>query len=135
MSRDLIESGLGWSWQSGRVMARIRSQDTMVLTARDREQVIGFAIMEFAELEAHLDLLAVLPSYRRAGIGRRLIQWLEKSARVAGTFMVHLEVRISNRSAQAFYRALSYQQMAWVPRYYGGYEDAVRMAHDLRVRR
>jgi GNAT superfamily N-acetyltransferase len=61
----------------------------------------GFAIMEFLEEEAHLNLLAVDPSYRRAGLGRRLVRWLEESCTVAGSFVVYLEVRASNPGARA----------------------------------
>ena len=91
----------------------------------------GFAIMEFLEEEAHLELLAVDPGYRRAGLGRRHVRWLEESCTVAGSFVVYLEVRASNQGARAFYQALGYCCVAHVPRYYQGIEAAIRMARDL----
>ncbi|MDQ3564617.1 MAG: GNAT family N-acetyltransferase [Pseudomonadota bacterium] len=71
------------------------------------------------------------PSYRRAGLGRRLVRWLEESCTVAGSFVVYLEVRASNPGARAFYQALGYRCIAQVPRYYQGIEAAIRMARDL----
>ncbi len=97
MSRDLVEVGLGWSWTPDRVRRSIQCPDTVVLSAHDGPRMRGFAIMEFLEEEAHLSLLAVDPSYRRAGLGRRLVRWLEESCTVAGSFVVYLEVRASNR--------------------------------------
>lgn len=134
MSRDLVEQGLPWSWGTARIMQQIRCPDTVVLTAYSRECVIGFAIMRFLEESAHLNLLAVDVRYQRLGVGRRLIEWLEKSARVAGTFIISLEVRISNEQARTFYRRLGYTDLARIPRYYSGREAAMRMSRDLRLR-
>ena len=134
MSRDLVEQGLPWSWGTTRVTQQIHCPDTVVLTARACERVIGFAIMRFLEESAHLNLLAVDMRYQRLGIGRRLMEWLEKSARVAGTFIISLEVRVTNERARAFYRRLGYMELARIPRYYSGREAAMRMSRDLRLR-
>ncbi|MGH8594956.1 MAG: GNAT family N-acetyltransferase, partial [Gammaproteobacteria bacterium] len=115
ISRDVIETGLGWSWTPPRVIRSIRCPDTAVLVADVGPRVVGFAIMYFAEEEAHLNLLAVRKDYQRAGLGRRLIEWLEVSALVAGISVVYLEVRANNRGAQTFYETLGYRKIAHVP--------------------
>lgn len=131
MSRDLVETELGWSWTPARVARNIRCPDTVVLVARDGRRIVGFAIMNFGQEEAHLNLLAVDPKYRRARLGRRLVEWLEASALVAGISVVYLEVRATNKGAQAFYERIGYQRIGRAPGYYGGYEAAIRMARDL----
>jgi ribosomal protein S18 acetylase RimI-like enzyme len=98
------------------------------------QQLVGFAIMQFFDEHAHLNLLAVEPAYRRFGIGRQLIEWLEETARVGGIFLVNLEVRAGNTGAQAFYRTLGYREAKYISGYYSGCEAAVRMTHDLRRR-
>ncbi len=132
MSRDLVEDGLPWSWTSTRVAEHIRGRDSDVLTAWVDGQLIGFAIMQFFAEHAHLNLLAVDPVYRRSGIGRRLIAWLEETARVGGIFWVNLEVRAGNGGSRAFYRELGYQETRYISGYYSGREAAVCMTHDLR---
>ncbi|NIR31369.1 MAG: GNAT family N-acetyltransferase [Gammaproteobacteria bacterium] len=131
MSRELIENGLGWSWRRERVELQIDCPDTVALVAESRRCIVGFAIMYFGAEVAHLNLLAVARARQRMGIGRRLITWLERSARVAGVASVRLEVRANNRSARAFYRALGYCEIALAPRYYRGRESAIRMEHTL----
>ena len=131
MSRDLVELGLGWSWTPSRVTWHVRSPDSIVVVAHRRALIIGFAIMRFGEEEAHLDLLAVRPKYRLEGVGRQLIDWLEKSALVAGVSVVYLEVRANNRGAQSFYEKLGYRRIRSLPGYYNGCESAVCMARDL----
>lgn len=135
MSRDLIEFGLGWSWTPARVTREVRCRDSLVLTARNQQNLIGFAIMHFQDECAHLNLLAVKPSNQRAGIGRHLVRWLEESALVAGISSVHLEVRAKNHGARVFYQSIGYFEVAFIPGYYRNREPAIRMAHTLRLGR
>src|SRR5437660_7762327 len=134
LSRDLIEYGLRWRWTPMRVAASIGAPDVNVLVACVRENVARFSIMRDGDDDAHLDLLAVAPPYRRAGIGRRLLEWLEKCAVVAGIFKVALEVRAGNEGAQLFYKRMGYRTLVQLPGYYQGTEAALRMGRDLSRR-
>jgi [ribosomal protein S18]-alanine N-acetyltransferase len=133
MSRQLIEHGLAWSWNEDRIERCLRNRDCVVLAARDRRRLVGFAIMEFYAIHAHLNLFAVQPGHQRQGVGRQLLEWLEASARTAGIFTVHLEVRANNVGAQAFYEKLGFRATGRKAAYYDGREDAVHMTHDLTV--
>ncbi len=134
LSRDLIEYGLRWRWTAMRVAGSIRDPDVNVLVACCDADIGGFAIMRYGEDDAHLDLLAVAPEYRRTGIGRQLLEWLERCAVVAGIFTVALEVRAENEVAQRFYERLGYRVLAQLPGYYQGVEAALRMSRDLSCR-
>jgi [ribosomal protein S18]-alanine N-acetyltransferase len=133
MSRDLVESGLGWKYDAARVLQAIREPDTLAPLACERGRIAGFALMEFGEERAHLVLLAVRPAERRRGIGRLLVEWLVESARVAGIASLHLELRAGNAAARGFYRALGFDETIVVPGYYRGREAALRMIRVLRA--
>jgi len=155
MSRDFIESGLGWKYDAARVLKAIRDRETLAIVACEdgkaggaapsaassstvRAGLAGFAFMELGEERAHLVLLAVRPSHRRLGIGQRMLDWLLDSARVAGMASVHLELRASNDAARRFYRAMGFYETVLVPGYYRGVEGgrkegALRMLRVLRV--
>jgi ribosomal-protein-alanine N-acetyltransferase len=134
LSRDLIEYGLRWRWTPMRVAASIRAPNVNVLVARIHENIAGFAIMRYGDDDAHLDLLAVAPPYRRAGVGGQLLEWLEKCAVIAGIFSVALEVRAGNEGAQLFYQRMGYRTLVHLPGYYQGIEAALRMGRDLSCR-
>jgi ribosomal-protein-alanine N-acetyltransferase len=134
LSRDLIEYGLRWRWTPTRVAASIRAPAVNVLVACIHDSIVGFAIMRYGDDDAYLDLLAVAPPYRRLGIGRQLLEWLEKCAVVAGIFSVTLEVRAGNEGAQLFYKRMGYRPLAHLPGYYQGIEAALRMGRDLSSR-
>jgi ribosomal protein S18 acetylase RimI-like enzyme len=135
MSRDLIERGLRWSWTPQRVAASIRGRDALVVVARKGRAIAGFGIMRYGDDDAHLDLLGVDPGCRHSGVGRRLVEWLEKPALVGGNCAVFLEVRSQNHGAQAFYERLGYRKLTHLPRYYERRESAIRMGRELGFRR
>ncbi len=131
MSRSLIEQGLPWSWTPERVTKSLRRPDALVVVARARERIVGFGIMRYGDDEAHLDLLGVHPDFRGEGVGRRLVEWLEQPASLAGIALVSLEVRESNRTARAFYERLGYRVRERLEHYYQRRESAIRMEHAL----
>lgn len=133
MSRRLVEAGLDPSWTVDRIERHIRHEDSVVVTARLKNQLAGFAIMQYGDTTAHLNLLAVEPVFRRLGIGRRLVQWLEESAVVAGTFTISLELRADNGIAERFYESLGYREVGRIRGYYQRVEDAIRMRRELSV--
>jgi len=141
MSRDHIESGLGWRYDPASIQRAMRRRETVVVVAsarptylaRERPRIAGFAIMDFADERAHLVLLAVQPVQRRQGVGRRLVEWLLESSYTAGMASIHLELRAGNEAARRFYRALGFSETVLMPRYYNGREAAMRMIRVLRA--
>jgi ribosomal-protein-alanine N-acetyltransferase len=133
MSRELIETGLAHAWTAVRIARHIEHPESIVLTARIERTCAGFAVMQFADDSAHLNLLAVRPQYQRRGIARQLVSWLHETAVTAGTFVIALELRATSAAAHALYSALGYRETGRAAAYYQGVEDAIRMTRDLRV--
>lgn len=131
MSRDLIESGLGWSWTPSRVAREITEKCSNVIVTVEGDEILGFGVMKYSDCEARLNLFAVHPTYRRKGIGTRMIKWLEKTALVYGNSAVYLEMRLRNQAAREFYTSLGYEEIQRILGYYKQRETAVRMAHDF----
>ena len=131
MSRDLIEHGLPWTWKPKRLYAMIAHPECVVIVALIRQELAGFAVMEFHEEHAHLNLLAVMPEHRRHQIGSALLRWLEDSAAIAGIARINLEVRSTNKPALDFYKMHQYKQGHKIRGYYQGKESAYRMVHHL----
>jgi ribosomal-protein-alanine N-acetyltransferase len=135
LSRDLVENGLGWTWNPQRVLRSIRGRDTNVLVATAEDRIAGFALMDYGDTRAHLTLLAVRPAYRRQGIASRLLAWHEEAALAAGIEAIELELRASNHAARRFYQRQGFVELAVVRGYYQGIEAAIRMARDIRRNR
>ncbi|WP_298233421.1 N-acetyltransferase [uncultured Azohydromonas sp.] len=133
MSRDHIETDLGWSWRRDRVLQAMADPSVNVAVLQIDQRLVSFGIMEYGEHHAHLALLAVLPSHRRRGVGARLVDWLQKPAQLAGLEKIRLELRADNPGALAFYLRLGFEATGRSAGYYGGVVDAIRMEKNLRV--
>jgi len=132
LSREYIEYDLGWDYTPEKITQLIHSDNKNVVVARDDGQLAGFGIMTYAETQANLDLLAVRIRYRYLGIGRWIVEWLEKVALTAGIARVSVQVRQQNIGAVRFYQKLGYTIVSEQRGYYRGRETAFMMAKDLR---
>ena len=95
-------------------------------------RVDGFIICWVILSDMHLLNLAVAPEYRRQGLGSTLLEdALADFARLGGGY-VSLEVRPSNRAAQALYDSFGFQVVGRRKQYYrADNEDAIVMALEV----
>jgi ribosomal-protein-alanine N-acetyltransferase len=75
----------------------------------------------------HICNFAVAEKFRHRGIGRLLVRSAEQQFAIVLAEGVQLEVRVSNTTAQRFYRKQGYQPVFTVARYYSNGEDAIVM--------
>ncbi len=127
-----VEYGLRPTWTAARVARAIDDPRAFVLVADSRGDLAGFLVARRGEFSIHLQLLAVLPRYRRRRLGSRLLGTLERDGITAGSRCLRLEVRSGNLGARRFYRQHGYRMLAMRSNYYGGGEAAAIMARGLR---
>jgi len=77
----------------------------------------GFALSRTALDEEELLLFAVLPQYRRRGVGTRLLRRYVETAQARGIQRILLEVRRGN-SAEGLYRSQGFEPIGMRPNYY-----------------
>lgn len=78
--------------------------------------------------------IAVSETFRRLGIGKRLLRLSLEAAARNGVELAILEVRLSNAPAIALYQALGFSQIGTRPGYYHDTgEDALVFARPLQV--
>jgi ribosomal-protein-alanine N-acetyltransferase len=99
----------------------------LLLVARVGNRTVGYIMGEYNARGAEVISLAVAPSYRNRGIGRRLLRRLLLRLERNGVVRVFLMVREGNDVAIALYRSLGFRRIRRVPEYYGDGEAAIRM--------
>ncbi len=93
--------------------------------------LLGYICVWVVTDELHINNLAVHPRWRRRGIAKVLLQAALDHGRANGAVRALLEVRASNASAQALYRAFRFQPSAVRRHYYTHpVEDAVIMIRE-----
>ena len=90
--------------------------------------IVGYGGLWLLVDEAHITTFAVLPDWRRQGIGARLLLALLDLAGDLGASVATLEVRISNLAARHLYERFGFRPVGVRPHYYSdNAEDALIM--------
>jgi ribosomal-protein-alanine N-acetyltransferase len=98
------------------------------IVARCGDTIVGFAGIWLLVDEAHVTTFATRRSWRRQGIGDRLLLALLDLARTRGAHEATLEVRPSNIPARRLYEKYGFKVVGVRPRYYSDdNEDALIM--------
>ena len=98
------------------------------LVVRAADQTVGYAGLWMMVDEAHITTFAVLPQWRRHGVGGRLMVELMRLAQNLDARVATLEVRLSNAPARALYQRFGFRPVGIRPRYYSDNgEDALIM--------
>jgi len=101
------------------------------LVARVGDEVVAYAGVWLMVDEAHITTFAVIPGWRRRGIGSALLQAVMDLAIEMGAVEGTLEVRLSNLEARRLYEKYGFRPVGVRPRYYSDNgEDALIMTTD-----
>lgn len=121
-------------WSLGLFMSELRQAEARVYAvAVAGGRVVGFGGELFSVDDAHVTTIAVDPTWRRRGVGSRLLLVLCRQAIARGMTALTLEVAASNTAAQALYARFGLAPVGVRKNYYEDIgEDALIMwAHDL----
>jgi ribosomal-protein-alanine N-acetyltransferase len=88
------------------------------LVARVGEDPVAYAGVWLMVDEAHVTTFAVLPMWRRHGVGARLMLALLQASAAAGARVATLEVKIGNTAARALYQRFGFRPVGVRPHYY-----------------
>jgi len=97
---------------------------------------LGLSNFGFSGLvkKGHIVSVAVLPPYRRKGIGQALVNEAMEGMRLYNAKQCFLEVRITNTSAINLYKKLGFQVTRTIQGYYVDGEDAYVMSRELLLK-
>ena len=118
-------------WRRDFFESELRGDSRFHLVARRGGLLIGYLFAMWFFDEMHVNKIAVAESERRKGIADALMDRCLAFAQANGVTTISLEVRQSNRGAQAFYEHLDFEPMYVRPRYYPDGEAAVVMVRQL----
>jgi ribosomal-protein-alanine N-acetyltransferase len=94
-------------------------------------KVVGFVMGYTSGRGGAVYTLDVHPSYRRKGMGTRLVFAIEEELRGLGARAIRLEAALENPEAMELYHKAGYRERELVRNYYGRGKDAVRMWKEL----
>ena len=87
--------------------AKLAVDDLIFVTVVD-DQVIGGCIAGYDGHRGWLYAVATSPSYRRSGIGQKLVSLAVQSLKNIGCVKVNLQIRATNTEVIEFYKSLGF---------------------------
>lgn len=125
----------GEAWSTAQLAGALGIADTWAQLGFAGDEAYGFSLTRRVVDEAELMLVAVLPSERGRGLGRRLVEGAMHKARQRGARRMFLEVRDGNAPALRLYESLGFSAAGRRQNYYMGAAgerfDAITMRRDL----
>lgn len=95
---------------------------------------VGFSLSRHGFREEELLLFAILPAYRKKGLGQRLLEYFADSARSRKAERLLLEMRRGN-PAERLYRTFGFKPIGERPKYYrtpdGNRIDAITFSYEF----
>ena len=115
-------------WDAASLADTLRYDHNFVIIAYDGESIAGYLIFNLIMDQSELLRITVDEAYRRAGIGRKLMEsYTEEIKSIAESSL--LEVRAANVPAIALYESCGYERLATRKNYYSEpVEDAIVMS-------
>ena len=83
--------------------------DGLLFVAVAEGKVVGSIMAGYDGHRGWIYSLAVLPGYRRHGLGSRLVQHAEEQLRSLGCPKINLQIMNGNEEVESFYRKLGYE--------------------------
>ncbi|MGI6269347.1 MAG: ribosomal protein S18-alanine N-acetyltransferase [Candidatus Howiella sp.] len=119
-------------WSAAAFASSLASGNTFFLLAEDKGAPAGYIGVQLLPPEGDILNLAVLPEYRRQGVGRALLEAALVRCRAGGADAVMLEVRASNTAAQRLYASAGFRPVGRRKDFYTApAEDALLMRVQL----
>lgn len=120
-------------WTAGKFLHELKIPFARQRVARDGDdgRIVGYVCWWVVGDEADILNIAVDPDFRRARIGRALVDIVLADARAAGLAAVTLEVSVHNGSARAFYAALGFAEAGLRKNYYARGDHALILRREI----
>jgi len=116
-------------WTHGLFSSELALRSTRAyFVAKVGREIVGYGGVMMSLTDGHVTTIAVDPRWHRRGIGTRLLLVLARAAIERGATALTLEVRLSNKAAQAMYRRFAFTPVGVRKGYYADTgEDALVM--------
>lgn len=112
-------------WEPASIASLCAPPEGFALMALRGDEPVGFVLARAAAGEGEILAIGVLPTERRSGVGRRLVEATLAQARQLGADALFLEVAEDNEAARTLYMANDFFSVGRRPGYYKRSSGAV----------
>lgn len=121
----LDRAGLGGLWTRSQWQVELAAPERPGVGLRLENELVAMACGWLVLDELHITLVAVTPTRRRCGHGRRVLDALLERGREGGASRATLEVASGNTAARTLYGAVGFREAGVRRGYYRNGDDAL----------
>ncbi|KAJ5493453.1 hypothetical protein N7539_002199 [Penicillium diatomitis] len=96
-----------------------------------RRDLVAYAVYVRQKGVALLHKVCVIEAYRRQGVGRDLMLYIQQRLRKEGCQQIHLWVDEAREPARSLYRRCGFEERETIPDYYAPGRTGIKMVLDL----
>ena len=117
-------------WSSGMMESSLKDKNQQVFVIEESGKILGYGAVMMVLDECEILRIAVSGSFRRKGLGSRLLDEMIAFGKTGGSRLFYLEVRASNTAAVKLYKKKGFKETGRRKNYYTNpTEDAVLMSY------
>lgn len=105
-------------WQAQDFLEMVEADYAYYYVAEENGEIAGCCGIRNMAGEGEITNVVVAEKFRRRGIGRALMEYMLKEARLHGMESATLEVRVSNKPAISLYESLGFRGEGVRPNFY-----------------
>lgn len=118
-------------WTEGIFRDELNGEGRTYLVAEADGELVGYGGLLLVIPEAHVTTVTVAAAHQGGRVGTRLMLHLAEAALAAGATSLTLEVRVSNRQAQALYQRFGMAPVGVRKLYYRDEDALIMWVHDI----
>lgn len=105
-------------WDDDAFIRCLRQRNVIGMVAEMNERVVSFMLYELHKHKLYVVNFAVSPWFRRAGVGRAMVEKIKGKLRTGQRTRIDLETRESNLESQLFWKAQGFRCVSILPDFY-----------------
>lgn len=118
-------------WSSSAFEDLLETPGVRPVVISDEDVPVGMGLLRVVSDEAEILTLGVVPTARRTGLGKALVETLESLATEQGALALFLEVSSTNKAALALYQSCGFDPAGQRKAYYADGSDALILRKQL----
>lgn len=130
--KNTLESKFDDFWNYNILKQELLNQNSYLFIAKNTEEIIGFAGVQFILDESNITNIVVKKDFRNQGVGNLLLNKLIDFSKQNNMYSITLEVNEKNIYAIKLYNKFSFNITGLRKNYYNGTDNAIIMTLKLK---
>ncbi len=118
-------------------LIKANNSNSVFIVKNKKNQIYAYGIVSLRHYKntpsGHIYKIAVLPEFRRIGLGTKLLKEIEKTVQKNNIFKIFAEVRESNKASLGLFQKLGYKAIKSLYAYYSCLDKSYELENGIKL--